>query len=123
MRGGRTRREQTEDGCTAMIVVVIVLAVVVACAAGIAGGSLLAGRTHDASLAREMRRLTEEQRRASDEGRDAAIQVAMQQLREMNAALSDGERARSGAELDGKKALIDHEIVTMRDGITAQLQK
>jgi DNA recombination protein RmuC len=101
----------------------IVLAVVLGCAGGLVGGSLLAGRTRDASLAREMRRLTEEQRRAGEEGRDAAIQAAMNQMKELHGALLEGERARSVAELDGKKALIDQELHATRDGITSQIKQ
>lgn len=107
-----------------MILIVIgVIAVVVGCAGGLVGGSLLAGRTRDASLSREMRRLTEEQRRASEEGRDAAIQAAVHQVKELHQLLLEGERARSSAELDGKKALIDQELHATRDGITSQIKR
>jgi DNA recombination protein RmuC len=106
-----------------MMPLVIVIAVVLGCAGGLVGGSLLAGRTRDASLAREMRRLTEEQRRAGDEGRDLAIQAAVNQMKELHGALLEGERARSAAELDGKKALIDQELHATRDGITSQIKQ
>src|SRR5438552_3545640 len=106
-----------------LAVVVALIAVVIGCAAGLVGGSLLAGRTRESSLAREMRRLTEEQRRASEEGRDAAIQAAVHQMKELHDALVEGDRARTAAELDGKKALIDQELHATRDGITDQLQR
>jgi hypothetical protein len=47
---------------TLLAIGMAVVAVVIGCAAGLVGGSLLAGRTRDAALAREMRRLTDEQR-------------------------------------------------------------
>jgi DNA recombination protein RmuC len=106
-----------------MILVAVVVAVVVGCAGGLVGGSLLAGRTRDASLAREMRRLTDEQRRAGEEGRDAAIQAAVHQMKEMHGAILEGDRARTLAELDGKKALIDQELHATRDGLTGQIQR
>jgi DNA recombination protein RmuC len=106
-----------------MMLVAIVLAVVLGCAGGLVGGSLLAGRTRDAALAREMRRLTDEQRRSSEEGRDAAIQAAVHQMKELHGALLEGDRARTLAELDGKKALIDQELHATRDGLTGQIQK
>ena len=106
-----------------MIPMLLVVAVVVGCAAGLVGGSLLAGRTRDAALAREMRRLTDEQRRASEEGRDAAIRAAMHQMKELHGALLEGDRAQANAELDGKKALIDQELNATRDGITHQIQQ
>jgi DNA recombination protein RmuC len=106
-----------------MMLLLIVIAVVLGCAGGLVGGSLLAGRTRDAALAREMRRLTDEQRRAGEEGRDAAIQAAVHQMKELHGALLDGERARSTAELDGKKALIDQELHATRDGITNQMKR
>jgi DNA recombination protein RmuC len=106
-----------------MMLLAIVVAVVIGCAGGLVGGSLLAGRTRDAALAREMRRLTDEQRRSSEEGRDAAIQAAVHQMRELHSALLEGDRARTAAELDGKKALIDQELHATRDGITGQIQR
>ena len=56
-----------------MLLVAIVIAVVVGCAGGLVGGSLLAQRTRDASLARELRRLTEEQRRMVFAGNAKAV--------------------------------------------------
>jgi DNA recombination protein RmuC len=106
-----------------MIPMLLVVAVVIGCAGGLVGGSLLAGRTRDAALAREMRRLTDEQRRASEEGRDAAIRAAMHQMKELHGALLEGDRAQANAELDGKKALIDQELDATRDGITHQIQQ
>jgi DNA recombination protein RmuC len=106
-----------------MIPMLLVLAVVIGCAGGLVGGSLLAGRTRDAALARELRRLTDEQRRAGEEGRDAAIQAAVHQMKELHGALLEGDRARTSAELDGKKALIDQELMATRDGITHQIQQ
>jgi DNA recombination protein RmuC len=106
-----------------MMLIAIVAAVVLGCAGGLVGGSLLAGRTRDAALAREMRRLTDEQRRSSEEGRDAAIQAAVHQMKELHGALLEGDRARTNAELDGKKALIDQELHATRDGLTNQIQR
>lgn len=106
-----------------MIPMLLVIAVVIGCAGGLVGGSLLAGRTRDASLAREMRRLTDEQRRVGEEGRDAAIQAAVHQMKELHGALLEGDRARTSAELEGKKALIDRELTTTRDGITHQIEQ
>jgi DNA recombination protein RmuC len=106
-----------------MMLVAIVVAVVLGCAGGLVGGSLLAGRTRDAALAREMRRLTDEQRRSSEEGRDAAIRAAVHQMKEMHGAILEGDRQRTLAELDGKKALIDQELHATRDGLTGQIQR
>jgi DNA recombination protein RmuC len=108
-----------------MILLVIGLAVgiLVGGTAGLVGGSLLTGRTRDAALAKEMRRLTEEQRRATEEGRDAAIQAAVHQVKELHEVMIEGDRARSTAELDGKKALIDQEMHATRDGITSQIKR
>src|SRR5450755_2348886 len=106
-----------------MIFVAIVVAVVLGCAGGLVGGSLLAGRTRDAALAREMRRLTDEQRRSGEEGRDAAIRAAVHQMKEMHGAILEGDRQRTLAELDGKKALIDQELHATRDGLTGQIQR
>jgi DNA recombination protein RmuC len=106
-----------------MMLLAVVAAVVLGCAGGLVGGSLLAGRTRDAALAREMRRLTDEQRRSGEEGRDAAIQAAVHQMKEMHNAILEGDRARTLAELDGKKALIDQELHATRDGLTGQIQK
>jgi DNA recombination protein RmuC len=105
------------------MLVAIAVAVVLGCAGGLVGGSLLAGRTRDAALAREMRRLTDEQRRSSEEGRDAAIQAAVHQMKEMHGAILEGDRQRTLAELDGKKALIDRELHATRDGLTGQIQR
>jgi len=106
-----------------MMVVAVVVAVLLGGAGGLVGGSLLAGRTRDAALAREMRRLTDEQRRSSEEGRDAAIQAAVHQMKELHGAILEGDRARTLAELDGKKALIDQELHATRDGLTGQIQR
>jgi len=106
-----------------MLLLVVAAAVVIGCAGGLVGGSLLAGRTRDAALAREMRRLTDEQRRAGEASRDAAIQAAVHQMKELHGVLLEGDRARTSAELDGKKALIDQELAATRDGITNQIQQ
>jgi DNA recombination protein RmuC len=106
-----------------LLVIALVIAIVVGCAGGLVVGSLLAGRTRDASLAREMRRLTDEQRRAGEESRDAAIQAAVHQMKELHGALLEGDRARTSAELDGKKALIDRELTATREGITHQIEQ
>jgi DNA recombination protein RmuC len=99
------------------------IGLVIGALAGLIGGSLLHARTRDLSLAREMRRLSEEQRRVTEEGRDAAIQAAVHQVQELHQILLDGDRARAAAELDGRKALIDQELHQARDGITSRLDK
>jgi DNA recombination protein RmuC len=44
-------------------------------------------------------------------------------MKVLHGALLDGARARSTAELDGKKALIDQELHATRDGITNQMKR
>src|SRR4029079_10701601 len=51
------------------------------------------------------------------------IQAAVHQMKELHGALLEGDRARTSAELDGKKALIDQELMATRDGITHQIQQ
>ena len=65
--------------------------------------------THDLEV--EVRRLADEQRHAHDE--------TLNRLLETNRALLEQERLRAGSELDGKKSLIDQQLVTM----TGELDK
>src|SRR5436190_16125044 len=64
-----------------------------------------------APLAAEVARLAEEQRHAQHD--------ALNRLLETNRALLEQERVRAGSELDGKKSLIDQQLVTM----TGELDK
>jgi DNA recombination protein RmuC len=64
-----------------------------------------------APLAQEVARLADEQRHAHDE--------TLNRLLETNRALLEQERVRAGSELDGKKSLIDQQLVTM----TGELDK
>src|SRR5262245_58764006 len=105
------------------MIVGLVVGFVIGAVAGIVGGSLLSARNRDLALAREMRRLSDEQRRATEEGRDAAISAAVRQVREMHEAILEGDRARAAAELDGRKALIDQELHATRDGLTTQMRR
>ncbi|HEX4489744.1 MAG TPA: DNA recombination protein RmuC [Acidimicrobiia bacterium] len=99
------------------------IGLVIGALAGLIGGSMLQARARDHSLAREMRKLSEEQRRVSDEGREAAMQAAVHQFRELHEILLEGDRARASAELDGRKALIDQELLATRDGIASRIDK
>jgi DNA recombination protein RmuC len=99
------------------------IGLVVGALAGLIGGALLQARARDHSLAREMRRLSDEQRRVSEEGRDAAIQAAVHQVRELHEVLLEGDRARASAELDGRKALIDQELLATREGFASGIDK
>src|SRR6185503_7382596 len=64
-----------------------------------------------APLAEQVARLADEQRHAHDE--------TLNRLLETNRALLEQERIRAGSELDGKKSLIDQQLVTM----TGELDK
>ena len=64
-----------------------------------------------APLAEQVARLADEQRHAHDE--------TLSRLLETNRALLEQERVRAGSELDGKKSLIDQQLVTM----TGELDK
>jgi DNA recombination protein RmuC len=64
-----------------------------------------------APLAEQVARLADEQRHAHDE--------TLNRLLDTNRALLEQERVRSGSELDGKKSLIDQQLVTM----TGELDK
>jgi len=104
----------------------LVIGIIVGCALG-AVGALLAviltrrpGATpepavdpvdHIAPLAAEVARLAEQQREAQD--------AAVSRLLESNQALLEQERLRAGTELDGKKSLIDQQLLTM----TGELDK
>jgi DNA recombination protein RmuC len=64
-----------------------------------------------APLAEQVARLADEQRHAHDE--------TLNRLLDTNRALLEQERLRAGSELDGKKSLIDQQLVTM----TGELDK
>jgi DNA recombination protein RmuC len=64
-----------------------------------------------APLAEQVARLADEQRHAHDE--------TLNRLLDTNRALLEQERVRAGSELDGKKSLIDQQLVTM----TGELDK
>ena len=69
-------------------------------------------------LAEQVARLADEQRHAHDE--------TLNRLLETNKALLEQERVRSGSELEGKKSLIDQQLLTMTgelDKVTALVQK
>ena len=105
----------------------LVIGIIVGCALGAAGAvaALLARRTPPlpveppeepgadpiAPLAEQVARLADEQRHAHDE--------TLSRLLETNRALLEQERVRAGSELDGKKSLIDQQLVTM----TGELDK
>ena len=102
----------------------LVIGIIVGCAFGAAGAlaALRARRpapTPDpvpavdpiAPLAAQVARLADEQRHAHDE--------TLSRLLETNRALLEQERVRSGSELDGKKSLIDQQLVNM----TGELDK
>jgi DNA recombination protein RmuC len=104
----------------------LVIGIVVGCALGAAGtvAALMARRTPPAPLAPpepavdpiapladQIARLADEQRHAHDE--------TLSRLLETNRALLEQERVRAGSELDGKKSLIDQQLVTM----TGELDK
>jgi DNA recombination protein RmuC len=71
-----------------------------------------------APLAAEIARLAEEQRLAKDTQRQVHDD-ALNRLLETNKAMLEQERLRAGTELDGKKSLIDQQLVTM----TGELDK
>jgi DNA recombination protein RmuC len=101
----------------------IFLGILVGCALGAAGALLAVTEMRKratpaepaadpiAPLAEQVARLAEEQRHAHDD--------ALNRLLETNRALLEQERVRSGSELDGKKSLIDQQLVTM----TGELDK
>ena len=104
----------------------LVVGILLGCALGAAGAvaALLARRTPPgplaplepaadpiAPLADQIARLADEQRHAHDE--------TLSRLLETNRALLEQERVRAGSELDGKKSLIDQQLVTM----TGELDK
>jgi DNA recombination protein RmuC len=96
----------------ALALVVVIAAVLVGsvAAVGVVVGINVANRRRDvpgAVLAAEMRRLADEQQRLGEQ--------AVSRLLETNRALFDQERARAGSELDGKKALIDQQLVSMTE--------
>ena len=102
----------------------LVIGIIVGCALGSLGAALLVARHRSqpvpqpapavdqiAPLAEQVARLADEQRHAHDE--------TLNRLLETNRALLEQERVRSGSELDGKKSLIDQQLVTM----TGELDK
>ena len=104
----------------------LLVGILLGCALGAAGAvaALLARRTPPAPLgplepaadpiaplADQIARLADEQRHAHDE--------TLSRLLETNRALLEQERVRAGSELDGKKSLIDQQLVTM----TGELDK
>jgi len=102
----------------------LVIGIIVGCALGSLGAALLVARHRPqpvpqpapavdqiAPLAEQVARLADEQRHAHDE--------TLNRLLETNRALLEQERVRSGSELDGKKSLIDQQLVTM----TGELDK
>src|SRR5580765_1340848 len=101
----------------------IIVLCVLSCAIGGAGAALAITRRSApapepapavdslAPLAEQVARLADEQRHAHDE--------TLNRLLETNRALLEQERIRAGSELDGKKSLIDQQLVTM----TGELDK
>jgi DNA recombination protein RmuC len=104
----------------------LVIGIIVGCAFGAAGAlAVVIARRPAATpvpepapavdplgpLAEQVARLADEQRHAHDE--------TLSRLLETNKALLEQERARAGTELDGKKSLIDQQLVTM----TGELDK
>src|SRR3954469_23132189 len=105
---------------------ILVVGIVIGCAFG-AGGALAVLLTRRpvpvpvplpepvadpiAPLAEQVARLADEQRHAHDE--------TLNRLLDTNRALLEQERVRAGSELDGKKSLIDQQLVTM----TGELDK
>src|SRR6478609_2743540 len=104
-----------------ILVIGIILLCVVSCAVGSALAVLAFARRSApdvtpavdplAPLAEQVARLADEQRHAHDE--------TLNRLLETNRALLEQERVRAGSELDGKKSLIDQQLVTM----TGELDK
>jgi DNA recombination protein RmuC len=102
----------------------LVIGIIVGCVLGSVGAAVLVARHRPqpvpepapavdqiAPLAEQVARLADEQRHAHDE--------TLSRLLETNRALLEQERVRSGSELDGKKSLIDQQLVTM----TGELDK
>jgi len=86
-----------------LVVLVLVLAATVVVLA-------LRGRTRPEALAEEVRRLADEQRRASAQERDAAIHAAVQQVVTSGKAVLDAERELAGRDLQGQRSLIDQRL-------------
>src|SRR6478609_8185562 len=111
-----------------ILVIGIILLCVVSCAVGGALAVLAFARRSApditpavdplAPLAEQVARLADEQRHAHDE--------TLNRLLETNRALLEQERVRAGTELDGKKSLIDQQLVTMTgelDKVTALVRQ
>ena len=104
-----------------ILVIGIIVLCVLSCAVGGAVAALALARRSApdaapavdplAPLAEQVARLADEQRHAHDE--------TLSRLLETNRALLEQERVRAGSELDGKKSLIDQQLVTM----TGELDK
>jgi DNA recombination protein RmuC len=104
-----------------ILVIAIIVLCVLSCAIGGAVAALALARRSApdlgsapdplAPLAEQVARLADEQRHAHDE--------TLNRLLETNRALLEQERVRAGSELDGKKSLIDQQLVTM----TGELDK
>src|SRR6188508_388591 len=109
----------------------LLIGITIGCALGAVGALLFVLNTRQrevpaaepavdpiAPLAAEIARLAEEQRLAKDAQRQVHDE-ALSRLLEQNQALLEQERLRAGSELDGKKSLIDQQLVTM----TGELDK
>ena len=104
-----------------ILVIGIIVLCVLSCAIGGALAALALARRSApdagvepdplAPLAEQVARLADEQRHAHDE--------TLSRLLETNRALLEQERVRAGSELEGKKSLIDQQLVTM----TGELDK
>lgn len=104
----------------AILAALIVGAVIVGAAVAAVVAAALARRARaadpttavpNAAVVEELRRLAEEQRRTADD--------ALTRLLETNRALLDQERSRTTSELDGRKSLIDRQLLAM----TGELDK
>jgi DNA recombination protein RmuC len=97
------------------------LVIAVLAAGGGAWVAVLAvrGRRPPVDLVAEVRRVGEEQQRAAQDQRDAAIHAALQQLMTSGKALMDAERELAGQDLEMKKSLIDHRL----DALGAKLDE
>jgi len=116
----------------------LLIGISIGCALGAVGALLFALGTRErpapatepaadpiAPLAAEIARLAEEQRQAKDEQRQATDD-ALNRLLETNRAILEQDRVRAGTELDGKKSLIDQQLVTMTgelDKVTALVRQ
>ncbi len=95
------------------IVVVLGLVVVPALLAGLAV-ALVVSRRRPVAPAVPIEDLLRESAAARAEERDAAIKAALEQLVVVNEQALGAERRLGAQDLEGKKSLIDHELVAMR---------